>query len=851
LKIKATDQLNGNIQNLSAIVSSVLPIYDDVTETWTRGVTSNPAWVFCDLLTGEVNKKPLDKSRLDMASIVEWAEYCDEIPTPPPAATYLEPRFQCDFILDYETSLSGVIAQVCGAAQASINLVDGKHGVLIDSIKTVPVQLFTPRNSKDFSSSRLYAPKPHALKVKYIDPKLNWEVSESIVYDNGFNATNALEFDEMTAFACVNHEQAWRFGRYMIAQNKLRQETISLTVDFENLACSRGDYVQISQDVMRVGGTPARVKAVSGITVTTDDAVDINPAESYGYVFRNSSNGLISTSTLTALTPRTFDVDGVVPAVGDLIVIGVVGSIVYDCIVKSIHPNDDSSATLVLVEKSDAIFEYESTDVLPEYDPQISDSSNPDFYPPLAVVGLVATDNDWECSLTKSGYNYFVELQWDVPPGSVYELFEIWINDGRGYRSHAVTTDKKYRYDVDQSRLDIEFGFKVAAVSASGNKLQVLQMSEVLVTPTTKTDPPSDVEVLDMSITDQVLQLSWHRIDDCDCASYEIRYSPGTNDFWEASIPLLTVTKDVNTASVQARTGVYMIKAIDFAGNQSTNSARAVTTIPNLFDLNIIETLNDAPTFGGEKQTTLLLGESVILEQEVINTDPELMKFYDFGYYISENLLDIGDVYTVRLQSQVRADGYKFGELMSDWIALNLIDNLNSSSSDDWDVGVEYRATDVFAAMSDWVQLQLIDQLNYGAGIGFTGWRPIPTIGDATGRIFQFRIRLESLTDNVTPRLFDATIKADMPDRIDSFENQISHASLGTVLTYTNEFNGPGTTPNVQISIDNAQTGDYWAFDYKTLAGLSIRFYDNTDTQVVRQFDVVAKGYGRRHTVTI
>lgn len=967
LKIKATNQLNGHIQNLSGVVSSVLNAYDSETETWSRQETNNPAWVFCDLLTGDINKKPVDLGRLDLDSISEWAEYCAEVPTPPPSATYLEPRFQCNFILDYETTLQGVLNQVGSMAQASLNIINGKYGVLIDKLKTTPVQIFTPRNSKDFSSNRFYGPRPHAVKVKYIDPQLNWEITETVVYDNGYNATNATEFDELTSFACTNHEQAWRFGRYMIAQNKLRQENIGILVDFENLICSRGDYVQICQDVMRVGGRPARVKGVETYTgfdgfqqitlFEIDDSLDIDEDEDYGYCWRSKTGeittnelffdpGICTKQIITAdntptggsITFRyrgedcvvaasdfntftmlfalraawTFDDDlefnidttnvfqtqylnqfgelpheitivsntltygggdvvvtseivegrspdnrkfsptsGYEPEAGDLLIIGILGQITYDCIVKSISPNDDMSAGLSLIEKADEIFDYESSDTLPDYDPQISDTSNPEFKPPKAVENLEVSDNDWECSDTRSGYKYFVELLWDMPPGSVFEHFEIWVNDGKGYKAIDTTTSKIYRYDVDQSRLDIEHKFKVVAVAASGNKLQLIQMSEVTTIPTTKTDPPSDVEDFAMNITNQVLQLAWTHISDCDLFEYEIRFSPETNDLWESSIPLQRVSKSVNSLAVQARTGVYLIKAIDFAGNQSENAARTVTTIPNLFDLNVIETINDAPTFIGTLDETELLGESVILAEEVPSEDADLVQYYDEGFYTCTDLLDLGDVFTVRLQSQVRADGLKKGELMSEWESLEEVEHLNTATTDDWDVLVEYRATDTFAAMSDWAHLSEIDHINYGAGVGYTDWRPIPTVGDATGRIFQFRIKLVSNSPNVTPRLFDGSIKADMPDRIDSFENLTSSASDATVVTYDNVFMGPGTSPAVQISIDDAQAGDYWAFDYKTLEGFAIRFYDILDVQVVRQFDVMAKGYGRRHTVTI
>lgn len=849
LKIRATDQLNGNISTLSGVCTSILPIYDSGSGTFIRGPTSNPAWVFCDLLTGEVNKKAVTAAKLDMASIVEWAEFCDEIPDPPPTQTFTMPRFQANFILDYQTTLQDLLASVGGAAQASLNIIDGKYGVLIDKLRTTPIQIFTPRNSKSFSSNRIYTTKPDGVNVTWIDPVNGWASTEVTVYDNDKNAINSTVFDSLTSFGCTNHEQAWRFGRYMIAQNRLRQETISLIVDFEILACTRGDYVQITQDVMKVGGTPARVKAVAGNHVTTDDSVDIDPTIDYGYVYRNVDDG-IQTSTLTATAPNEFDVDGGIPAVGDLIIIGAVGQIVFDCIVKTITPNDDMSATISLVEKADAIYDYESSDVLPDYDPQIAITSLPDLKPPLAVENLAIDDNDWECSPLRSGLNYFVDLNWDMPQGSVFELFEIWINDGTGYRSVATTKIKTYRYATEHSRLGILHRFKVVAVSATGKKLELVAMPEVVTTPGVKTTPPLDLVSLDMSITNQVLQLSWDKSTDCSVAQYVVRYSPNENDVWEASIPLAEVAKDVTSVSVQARTGVYLIKAVDWEGNQSVNAIRAFTTIPDLIDVNIVDTIVDSPTFSGQFDSTELLGSAVIL-QEQVHGDEDSVVYYADGYYEFSNIVDLGDIFSARLQSLIRADGYRKGETMHEWVHLSDVAHLNSALHSDWNISLQYRASDTFAAMSDWAHLNEIDHINSGAGVGFTSWRDIPTTGDATGRIFQFRAHLQSLTANVTPRFFDATVQVDMPDRTDSFENQMSTALNAVSIVYDPVFAGPAPSPNVQISIDGAQTGDYWSFDSKSLAGCSIRFYDKNGTQVVRQFDLVAKGYGRQHTVTL
>lgn len=849
LRIKATDQLNGQIQNLSAVAIQPLEVYNPSTKTWSRETTSNPAWVFCDLLTGEVNKKAVPKSRLHMDSILSWAEYCEEIPTPPPGQEYLEPRFQCNFILDYDSTLQEVLNSVGGAAQASLNIIDGKYGVLVDRFKTTPVQIFTPRNSSGFSSARFYAPHPHGVKVKYIDPNLAWEISESIVYDNGYDKESATEFDELTSFACTNHEQAWRFGRYMLAQNRLRQETISILVDFENLICTRGDYVQITQDVMQIGGRPARVKSVDGNIIFIDDSLDIDPDLSYGYTFR-SKTGTISRSTATVLSASSFQLDGDLPETGDLIVIGETDRLVLDCLVKSIQPNDDLSAQLTLVERANEIFSYESEMTLPDYDPQISQTSSPDFKPPKAVTNLTLGDVSWECADTQSGYQYYAEVVWDVPIGSIYEFFEIWYNNGAGYRSVATTTAKYWKQVLDQSRLGREMGLKVVAVSASGKKLELIQMPEVTFTASRKTSPPSNVEGFGLSITDQVLQIAWQPVEDCDVYRYEIRYSPEINDLWGASVPLQIVDRNVNSLSVQARTGIYFIKAVDFAGNKSAVAAQAVTTIPNLFNLNVIETLNDAPAFDGMKEQVENLGEAVIL-QERVSGDEDTMQYYSDGYYLVKGLVDLGEIYSARLQSLIRADGYRFGELMTEWDHLYDVEHLSSANTEDWDVVAEYRVTSEILSMASWEHLYDVEHLNEGLGQGFTDWRPIPTIGDATGRAFQFRVRLRSITPNVTPRLFDGTIKVDMPDRTESFENLSSSDTESTLVSYSQKFTGPDPSPNIQISIDGGQSGDYWVFENRNLEGFQIRFYDKDDNQVVRQFDVLAKGYGRRHVVTI
>ena len=844
LQIRATNQLNGTIQNLSAVAESALMVWDGAN--WTRQLTSNPAWVFADLLTSEVNKRPLPVTKLETNSLLEWAEYCDETPTAvSPLPDWTQPRFRCNFILDFDATLNDALHKVSSASQASLNIIDGKYGVLIDKLRTTPVQIFTPRNSTNFTSQRNYSRKPHAVAVKYIDPSADWEVAEKIVYDDGYNELNTTETDQLTSFACTNAEQAWRFGRYFLAANRLRQENISIDVDFEHLVCTRGDYVQIAQDVMKVGGFPARVKSISGNTITIDDGIETNNLLSYGYVFRGS-DGVILEGTLSVVASDQFTLVGPLPDVGDLVVIGEVTKIYFDCIVKSISPADNLTATLILVEKADALYDAETGAAMTDYSPQINNTTDIEYSPPAEVENLVVADNGWECS--GAGYLYYVDLDWDMPIGSAVDTFEIWVNDGRGYDLKGFTKNTLYRVEINQTRLNIEHSFKVLGVSASGKKLDLGTVSAVVATPQNKSNPPSNVESLNIDITGEVLQLVWPAILDCDCDEYLIRYSPNLASNWETSTPLLRMDRNSTLASTQARTGVYFIKAIDFNGNESAEATRAITTIPNLFSLNVIDTVTDFPSLGGDKFQTEVVSDSVMLKHTIVG-GVETAEYYSDGYYYFTTLLNLGEIYTVRLQSLIEAEGFTIGDLMSSWASLDAVTALTTPGFSDWDLKTQYRTTENLNVISEWDPMGDVLQMSAGDEDIWSPWRDF-IMGDATGKIFQFRLKLISNKVSVTPRVVGGHISADMPDRFETVNN-VSVGTSGTVITYSPAFAGPSPSPNIQVSIDSAQSGDYWNFDYKTTEGFKIRIYDKDGNPVSRNVDFAIKGYGRRAATII
>ena len=124
LRIKASDQLNGILDDFSVLVEPKIPVYDnpgtqDWTDksTWNVTTTRNPAWIYVDVLTGQGNARAVSTSDLDETEIVAWANECDT-----EGWTYDSPG-------DFETTVYELAKSVAAAGRASWTVIDGKYSV--------------------------------------------------------------------------------------------------------------------------------------------------------------------------------------------------------------------------------------------------------------------------------------------------------------------------------------------------------------------------------------------------------------------------------------------------------------------------------------------------------------------------------------------------------------------------------------------------------------------------------------------------------------------------------------------------------------------------------------------------
>jgi hypothetical protein len=248
LRIKATNQLNGTIEGVTATVQSICLDYDHTTDTWIERPTRNPASLMRYVLQHPANAKRVTNAQLDLPSFVEFHNYCRSN------------GFTYDAVHAEQRSLWDVLLDIAAAGRASPTRRDGKHSVIIDKPRSSYAQFFTPDNSWGFESTRALPQLPHAFRVQFNNAEKSYQPDERIVYNDGYSVANATLFEGLQLPGVTKPSVIFKHARFHYAQLKLRPEQYTLYADIEHLVCQRGDLVRVTHDVPMWGLASGRIK---------------------------------------------------------------------------------------------------------------------------------------------------------------------------------------------------------------------------------------------------------------------------------------------------------------------------------------------------------------------------------------------------------------------------------------------------------------------------------------------------------------------------------------------------------------------------------------------------------------
>jgi len=825
IRVRATDQLNGVLDQINAVIERKIPAFDGVD--WSNeGYSRNPADIYRYILTADENKRALGVASIDDVALAAWWQYCDDN-----AFTY-------GHVIDFDISIWDLLVQIASAGRATPSVVDSKWGVIVDTYRDTVEQHFTPRNTWNYVGQRLWPEQPHGFRVRFVNEARDYMTDEMTVYDDGYNAGNASIFEALELPGVQGSDQAYVIARQFLAMARLRPEIHTFDVDIENLIATRGDRIKFSHDVPLIGSGYGRVIQVDGQVITLDQEVTMASGSNYSCRFRLADNStllrsvVLAIGTVTQITLSGSDAIATTPSVGDLFMFGPVGAETLDLIIASINPGRDLTATIECYPYSPEIFEAATS--IPEFDSKVSLPLTRSMLGPAnpAITDVVLDER----ALTRTalgdllpGINVFFRRGVSDPAadGRQYTLAENfrvrWRESGSadGYSYSPMLQDAQaYLIQGVENGEAYDIGVQAYDRYGASSEWVTLQNQTVLGT----TAAPTTLTSFVANTTGDQTYVIWSYDDiPIDVIAYEIRYhsSQGVTN-WATMTPIASnIPRDARSYAVPSRHGTYAIKAIDVNGTRSETALYANVGLSDPKTYYTAATNTDALT-GGTYIDTVLNGDGDI-ELDVDAAGD----FVPIGYYEFAAATDLGMVTSVRLISNISSNILDTGSYMADWATLAAVTSLDGGIS----------PNDVQVTMQ--VAISTVDS----ASPSYGDWQQF-VVGEYTARHLKFRAVLETRDVGFSPTVEAASVVMQLEDLIVSEEN-ISSGTSSYNVTFAPAF---FALKSITILPQDMATGDYYTITSKARTGFTITFYNSGATAVDRTFDYQAYGYGRERT---
>lgn len=280
VRIKATSQLNGAVDSLSAIASAKTLVWQN--NSWVQAYTSNPAWWYLFWARGmrdqDFNRlygECLPESKIDLEAIKSWAAWCDA-----KGLTF-------NWVLDRKMSIDDVYHVIARAGRASKSMHGGKLSVIWDSADIPESNFVTPENivAGSFEYKFINTEVTDEIIVNFFNQEKDYEadvVRQKV--PGAVQVNNPVTFD---LEGCTVADQAGREANLMAASQYFHRQQFSWEMDIEGATITRGDVVRMTHDLTSWGAS-GRIMAYENGQLTLDSYVE--PIENAWMSIRSPNN---------------------------------------------------------------------------------------------------------------------------------------------------------------------------------------------------------------------------------------------------------------------------------------------------------------------------------------------------------------------------------------------------------------------------------------------------------------------------------------------------------------------------------------------------------------------------------
>ena len=383
-------------------------------------------------------------------------------------------------------------------------------------------------------------------------------------------------------------------------------------------------------------------------------------------------------------------------------------------------------------------------------------------------------------------------------------------------------------------------------------------------------DPPSNIEDFAVELHGQDhLKLTWtppSANTDLDISFYDIRYQNVTTgaDWLNSTNLVRCVRRKCDHAIVPARTGSYLIRAIDKNGNSSLEPSIVTTNISDIQAYKLISSFTETPnilTASESMDSTFPLAVKIDESGDTVLTLDTVTNFDDTAgnFDSAEGDFELGGTDTTSNPNNFNTnrDAKGFYNFTNTLTLTNIFDgNIEPTITldaenpyDKFDSGRGALLFDEAKAPFDGNE-QLTAFHRVQIATSTTSLADCTTFVDITQsatfkfKFAKFRLKLTNDDAQTSSNVKTITIKLNMEERTFS-ENDLATSSGTRTITYTNPFHD---VPAVGIATQNMQTGDFYTITSKTRSGFTINFFNSSGSAVDRTFDYISKGFGLQST---
>ena len=664
MRIRSSEQLQGVIDTFNVVARTIARDWDASTGRWVWRPTSQPAALFRHVLQHPAREKPASDAQIDLAKMIYW----DGVTRPAGR--------EFNGVIEAKGSLWDVLVKLGRVGRAMPTLRDLQFSVMIDEPRTVPVRMFTPRNSWAYDGEMIHAATPNAYRIGYVDRAQGWRTDEVVVYDDGFDAANAVRIDKVEWPGICDRNQAWKEGRFHLAQQRLRREVHRITVDFEHLACERGDLVALQYDVIAVGLGSGRVVArtEAGGTVadvTIDNPVTMQGGKFYGLRVRRVVGGTMRTDlyrlyTFPGTSPRLYFTSPPLiadaPAVGDLASFGIYDRETLRVLVRDIEPSGDLSAKLTLIAEAPGVHTAEQGPI-PPYDPVVT---APLSLPAPVVLGIAS---DARVMLVTPSRTLIDRVIFSLQPIAIdgATIHVLYRQQGTSSAWQTATVQEETASAVAiiglQSGETYDFRLQYWHPNSFASPITAINAYYVI----GRVGPPEDLQNLSLVIIGGQALLRWDLAADLDVQFggwIMFRHSPEMDaSLWPNSTSLArAVTGDQTHVYLPLKPGTYFARVYDADGRPSEGFDAISTKQASVLAFTPVDEVIEDPTFAGTRTRCSVDTGGLILDAEDFDAIPDIdaESSWDVsggvaasGLYAFATGIDLGSVMLARLTSHL------------------------------------------------------------------------------------------------------------------------------------------------------------------------------------------------------